>query len=119
MLSQTPNATRNMAEFNRSKFSRKTKMTNISQQQPMNILKPLFLSVDKGSLSCVLIGQNLISIFFFIFIKFTKACFAFCHSVTSFRFIKQSRASVSSFSKLNLVLLKLTSFKHKILVLKF
>ena len=37
-------------------------MTNISQQQPMNILKPLIFSADKGSLSCVLIGQNVVSL---------------------------------------------------------
>ena len=41
ILSQTFNATRNEAEFDRSKFSRRTKMTNFSQQQPINILKPL------------------------------------------------------------------------------
>ena len=40
-ISQTPNATRNEAEFDRSKFSIRTKMTNFSQQQPINILKPL------------------------------------------------------------------------------
>ena len=39
-LSQTPNTTRNEAEFDRSKFSRRTKTTNISQQKPINILKP-------------------------------------------------------------------------------
>ena len=58
---------------------------------PLNILKPLFLSADKGSLSCVLIGQNLISVLFCLFLKFTKVCFAFCHSVTSFHFGKQCR----------------------------
>ena len=30
-------------------------MTNLSQQKPINILKPLLLSADKGSLSCILI----------------------------------------------------------------
>ena len=88
ILSQTHNATRNEAEFNRSKISTKTKMTNISQQQPINILKPLFLSADKGLLSCVLIGQNLISVLFCVFLKFTKVCFALCHSVTYFHFGK-------------------------------
>ena len=91
ILSQTPNATRNAAEFNRSKLSRKTKKTNLSQQQPINILKPL-LSADKGSLSCVLIGQNLIPYYiytFCVFLKFTKVCFAFIHSLTSFHFVKQ------------------------------
>ena len=39
ILSQTPNATQNEAEFDRNKFSRRTKMINISQQQPINILK--------------------------------------------------------------------------------
>ena len=34
-------------------------MTNINQQQPINILKALILSADKGSLSCVLIGKIL------------------------------------------------------------
>ena len=80
ILSQTPNATRNDAEFHRSKFSRKTKMTNISQQQPINILKALIFICHKGSLCCLLIGQNLISV------KITT--------------------SYSSFSKLKLVLLK-------------
>ena len=41
ILSQTPNATQNEAEFDRNKFSRRTKMINISQQQPINILKQL------------------------------------------------------------------------------
>ena len=47
-------------------------MTNISQQQPINILKPLILSADKGSLSCVLIGQQLISVHFCVFLMFIK-----------------------------------------------
>ena len=89
ILSQTPNATRNMAEFNVSKFSRKTKMTNISQQQPITFWNHWFWSADKGSLSCVLIGRNLISVRFFVLIKFTKVCFGFCHSVTSLPFVKQ------------------------------
>ena len=38
-------------------------MTYISQQQPINILKPSFLSADNGSLCCVLISRNLISVF--------------------------------------------------------
>ena len=63
-------------------------MTNISQQQPINILKSLVLSADKGSLSCVLIGPNLISVLFCVLLKFTKVCFAFFHSVTSFHFGK-------------------------------
>ena len=66
-------------------------MTNISQQQPINILKPLILSADKGSLSCVLFGQNTISVTFRVFVKLTTVRFAFCHSVTSFRFGKQCR----------------------------
>ena len=41
ILTQTPNATRNEAEFDRSRFSRRTKMTSTSQKQPVNILKPL------------------------------------------------------------------------------
>ena len=41
VLTQTPNATRNEAEFDRSRFSMKTKKTNISQNQSVNILKPL------------------------------------------------------------------------------
>ena len=41
ILTQTPNATRNEAEFDRSRFSMRTKMTNICQKQPVNILKPL------------------------------------------------------------------------------
>ena len=94
ILSQTPNSTRNEAQFNRSKFSRKTKLTKFSQQQSINILKPLILSADKGSLSCVLIGQNQFPFFLCFlknFLKFTKVCFAFCHSVTSFHFVKQCR----------------------------
>ena len=64
-------------------------MTNFNQQQQINILKPL--SADKGLLSCVLIGQNLISVLFCVFFKFTKVYFAFCHSVTYFHFVKQCR----------------------------
>ena len=39
-------------------------MTNISQKQPVNNLKPLFFVCHMGSLSCVLIGQNRMSIVF-------------------------------------------------------
>ena len=42
ILTQTPNATRNESEFKISRFSMRTKMTNNSQKQPINILKPLF-----------------------------------------------------------------------------
>ena len=38
---QTPNATRNEAEFDRSRFSMRTKMTYVRQKQSVNILKPL------------------------------------------------------------------------------
>ena len=38
ILSQTPNATRNGTESHRSKSSRRVKMTNLSTQQPINIL---------------------------------------------------------------------------------
>ena len=65
-------------------------MTNISQQQPINILKPFSLSADMGSLSCVLIGQNLLSVLFSDFLKFTKVCFAFRCSVTSFHFVNNA-----------------------------
>ena len=52
----------------------RTKMTIISQKQPVNILKPfVFLSADKGSLSCVLIGQNLISLILRAFFKLKKS----------------------------------------------
>ena len=64
-------------------------MTYPSQKQPINILKRLFLSADKGSLSCVLIGQNLISLILRGFFKLNKFANAFSHSVTSFRFGKQ------------------------------
>ena len=63
-------------------------MKTISQQQPINILKPF----KKGPLSYVLIGQNLISVIFHVFDKLTKVCFAFCNSVSSFHFGKQCRA---------------------------
>ena len=69
ILTQTPNATRNETEFDRSMFSMRTKMTNISQKQPANIMKPLIFVCDKGSLSCVLIGQNLISLILRAFFK--------------------------------------------------
>ena len=46
-------------------------MTNFSQQQPINISKP-FLSADKVSLSCIVIGQNVISILFCVFLRFPK-----------------------------------------------
>ena len=41
LLSQTLNATGNEAGKDKSEFTRRTKATNISQQQPINILKPL------------------------------------------------------------------------------
>ena len=41
ILRLSPDATRNEAEFDRSKLTWRAKMTNISQQQPINILKPL------------------------------------------------------------------------------
>ena len=44
-------------------------MTYISQKQPVKFLKPLVLSADKGSLRCVLIGQNLISLILRVFFK--------------------------------------------------
>ena len=66
-------------------------MKNFSQQQPITILKPLIFPADKCSLSCVLIGQNLISEIFRVFFKLTKVSFAFCHSKTSFHFGKQCR----------------------------
>ena len=66
-------------------------MTRISQKQPINTLKPLVLSADKGSLSCVLICQNLISLILRVFFKLKKFANAFNHSVTSFRFGKQDR----------------------------
>ena len=48
ILSQTSNVTQNEAEVDCSKFSKRTKMTNMSQKHPINILKPLILSADKG-----------------------------------------------------------------------
>ena len=80
-------------------------MTSISQQKPINILKPLFLSAKKGSLICVLIGQTLISVSFRVFLKSTKVRFAFCYSVMSVHFGKQCRVGKYRlslfFSKLN------------------
>ena len=97
-------------------------MTNISQKPSINILKPLIFSADKVSLSCVLIGQNLISNNFRVFFKFTKVNFTFCHSVMSFHFVKQccikNTASGSSLSKLNWDVLNLTTLKHTILFLQ-
>ena len=52
-------------------------MTNNSQKQPINNLKPLILSADKGSLSYVLIGRNLISVVSRVYCKLTKARFAY------------------------------------------
>ena len=69
----------------------RTKMTNISQKQPVNIVKPLILSADKGSLSCVLIVHNLISLILRAFFKLKIFANAFGHSVTSFLFGKQDR----------------------------
>ena len=65
-------------------------MTNISQKQPINILKQMILSADKGSLSCVLIVQNNISIMFRVFFKITKVGLAFCHSVASVQFVSNA-----------------------------
>ena len=59
------------------------------QHQPIKILKPLLLPADKGSLSCTLIVQNLISDRFRVCFKFTILSFAFCHYVTSFHLGKQ------------------------------
>ena len=75
ILSQIANTTRNEAEFNRSKISRKTKMTIISQKQTINILKLFFfLSADKGSLSCFLIGHfKPYFRTFCVFLKFFKS----------------------------------------------
>ena len=69
----------------------RTKMNNISQKQPVNILKPLGFLCDKGSLSCVLIGQNLICLIVRAFFKLKKLANALIHSVSSFRFGKQDR----------------------------
>ena len=44
-----------------------------------------------GSLSCVLIGQNLIALILRVFFNLRKFANAFSHSVTSFRFGKQDR----------------------------
>ena len=63
-------------------------MTIISQQQPINILKPPILSTDKGSLSCVLVGQNLI---------LTKVRFASCNSLTSVHFCRLINYRLSLF----------------------
>ena len=63
-------------------------LVNNSQQ---TFLNQCFLSADKGSLSCVLIGQNLFCVMFRVFFKLTKFRFAFCHSVTSFHFCKECR----------------------------
>ena len=49
------------------------------------------MSADKGSLSCVLIGQNLISLILRAIYKLKKFANAFSHSVTYFRFGKQDR----------------------------
>ena len=95
-------------------------MTNFSQQQPINTLKPLSLSTDKGSLSYILIGQTLVSEKQIVFsLSLQKLAL---HFVTPFHFGKQCRvkntAAVSYFSKLNWDALKLTSLKHKILFLQ-
>ena len=82
----TPNAIRNKAEFDRRKLSRRTKLTNISQQWSINILKPLIFVCQKGSLCCALIGQNLISVICHVLVKLPKTVFTFCHSVTSAHF---------------------------------
>ena len=52
-------------------------MTNISQQQLISILKAIILSADKGSLSCVMIGQNLISLFFVFSLSLQKLALHF------------------------------------------
>ena len=52
-------------------------MTNVRQQQPINILKPLIFVYHRGSLSCVLIGQNLISEIFSVFFKLKKLALHF------------------------------------------
>ena len=49
------------------------------------------MSADRGSLSCFLIGQNLISLILRVSFKLKKFAIAFSHSVTSLRFDKQDR----------------------------
>ena len=49
------------------------------------------MSADKGSLSCLLIGQNLISLILRAFFKLKKIANTFSDSVTSFRFGNQDR----------------------------
>ena len=43
---QTHNATRNMSEFYRFKFSMQTELISFSQKCPINILKPLLIGRD-------------------------------------------------------------------------
>ena len=69
-------------------------MTNISQQQPINILNHRFLSADKGSLNCVMIGQTLIFVIVRVFFTVIKVRFAFCHSVASVYFGKQCNMKI-------------------------
>ena len=48
ILTQTPNATRNVAEIYRNKFCRQTKLIAVSQKWSTNILKPLVIFYRLG-----------------------------------------------------------------------
>ena len=123
VLSNTPSVTRNEAEFDRSKFSRRTKMTNISQQQPINILEPLIFDWLLGFHGLCSVWSKPYFRYFRVFFNLTKNRFAFCHSMMSVHFrvsnaALENTASVSSCPKLNLGALKLMSLKHEILFLQ-
>ena len=79
ILTQTPIATRNVAEFYRTKFCRQTKLIAVSQKWPTNILKPILFSTDLESLSCVLNAMFPFSEYSW---RFDDHGFAFHNSVT-------------------------------------
>ena len=56
-------------------------MTNISQKQPINILKPLIMVCRQGFTELCSDWSKYYFRIFHVFFKLTKVSFAFCHSV--------------------------------------
>ena len=84
ILTQTPNATRNVAEFYRNKFCRQTKLIAVSQKWPTNILKPLFSFYRLGITELCFDWSKRYFPIFRVFLAFDDHGFAFHNSVTFF-----------------------------------
>ena len=62
------------------------------------------MSADKGSLSCVTIGENTISVFLCVFFHLTTVCFAFYHSVASVYFGRKCRMRKYQVSSISILI---------------